>query len=128
MKVHRVPADGGTNDTVQTSGMARTATICKTTVGAEMIWMGRTVMAPQAVSGAHHHGDNETAIFVVSGTPEFIYWEGEREVHVPTTSGDFVFIPPHVPHIESNAHSDQEAVVVISRSSQQGIVQNVERP
>lgn len=123
-----MPAGGGTGDTAQTSGMARTAAICNTTVGADVIWMGRTVMSPRAVSGTHHHGKNETAIFVVSGTPEFIYWEGDQEVHVPTSAGDFVFIPPHVAHIESNANSDEEAVVVIARSSQEGIVENVDRP
>ncbi len=124
-KVHHVPADGGTTDTAQTSGMKRTATITDATVGAETIWMGRTVMAPRAVSGKHHHGENETAIYVVSGSPEFIYWEGGGEIRVATQPGDFVFIPPHVPHIESNAHSDEEAVVVIARSSQVGIVENL---
>lgn len=124
-KVHHVPAGGGTADTAQTSGMSRTATICESTVGAGTIWMGKTVMAPHAVSGRHHHGENETAIYVVSGNPEFIYWEDGGEVRVATEPGDFVFVPPHVPHIESNAHSDEAAIVVIARSSQEGIVVNL---
>jgi uncharacterized RmlC-like cupin family protein len=121
-----VPAGGGTSDTAKTSGMDRKATICETTVGAHGIWMGEVRMAPGAVSGAHHHGLNESAIYVMSGSPEFIYREGPKEVRIRTKPGDYVFVPPFVPHIESNAHSDVEAVVIIARSSQEGIVENLD--
>jgi uncharacterized RmlC-like cupin family protein len=121
-----VPAGGGTSGTAQTSGMERKATICETTVGAHGIWMGEVRMAPGAVSGAHHHGLNESAIYVMSGSPEFIYLDGSKEVRIRTKPGDYVFVPPFVPHIESNAHSDVEAVVIIARSSQEGIVENLD--
>jgi uncharacterized RmlC-like cupin family protein len=121
-----VPAGGGTNSTAQTAGMDRKATICESTVGAQGIWMGEVRMAPGAVSGAHHHGTNESAIYVMSGSPEFIYQDGAKEVRIRTKPGDYVFVPPFVHHIESNAHSDVEAVVIIARSSQEGIVENLD--
>jgi uncharacterized RmlC-like cupin family protein len=123
--LHHVPAGSGTGSTPQTSGMERTAAISETTVGAQGIWMGEVRMAPGAVSGAHHHGVNESAIYVVAGSPEFIYQDGSQEVRIRTNPGDYVFVPPFVPHIESNAHSDVEAVVIIARSSQEGIVENL---
>jgi len=124
--LHHVPAGGGIDSTAQTYGMSRKATICESTVGAQGIWMGEARMAPGTVSGAHHHGLNESAIYVLAGSPEFIYQDGAREVRIRTKPGDYVFVPPFVPHIESNAHSDLEAVVIIARSSQEGIVENLD--
>src|SRR5260370_1098250 len=59
--------------TAQTSGMARAAAISGDLVGARSLWMGRTVLGPAVSSGDHHHGESETGIFVVSGTPVFVY-------------------------------------------------------
>ena len=111
--------------TAQTEGMVRTAAISGERAGSSAIWMGVTRVAPGAASGAHHHGESETGIYVVSGHPVFIYREGEREVRLEAAPGDFVFVPPHVPHIESNAGSSEEAVVVIARSTQEAIVVNL---
>jgi uncharacterized RmlC-like cupin family protein len=106
--------------------MARVAAISGDLVGAERIWMGVTTVAPRAASGPHHHGHSETGIYVVSGRPVFIYREDEREVRLETKPGDFVYVPPRVPHVESNADSDEEAVVVIARSTQEAIVENLD--
>ncbi|GLW64069.1 hypothetical protein Arub01_23130 [Actinomadura rubrobrunea] len=72
---------------------------------------------------------------MVSGHPVFVFAEGDREVRVETEPGDYVFVPPYVPHREENPSPDEEAVVVIARSTQEGIVVNlpslwaeVERP
>jgi uncharacterized RmlC-like cupin family protein len=112
-------------DTVQTSGMTRFAAISGTSAGSEKLWMGQTHVAPGAKSGDHHHGDAETAIYVVSGTPAFVFAEGDAEVRLETKPGDYIFVPPHVPHREENPGA-AEAVVVIARSSQEGIVVNLE--
>lgn len=106
--------------------MLRTAAISGERVGSSAIWMGVTRVAPGATSGPHHHGHSETGIYVVSGNPVFIYRDGDRDVRLETSPGDFVFVPPHVPHIESNADSTEEAVVVIARSTQEAIVVNLE--
>jgi len=88
--------------------------------------MGETHVAPRAVSGPHHHGESETGIYILSGTPEFIYSDNGQEVRLRTKPGDYIYVPPFVHHIESNAHSDEEAVVVIARTTQEAIVENLE--
>jgi uncharacterized RmlC-like cupin family protein len=102
------------------------AAVSGDTVGSRATWMGETHMAPRATSGPHHHGTSETGIYIVSGHPEFIYKEGDREVRLRTKPGDYIYIPPSVHHIESNAHSDDEAVVVIARTTQEAIVENLD--
>jgi uncharacterized RmlC-like cupin family protein len=77
------------------------------------------------VSAAHHHGHSETGIYVVSGTPAFVYLDDDREVRLQAGPGDYVFVPPFVPHREENPSPDQDAVVVIARSTQEAIVVNL---
>ena len=124
--LHHVRGDDLSVSTAQTSGMTRVAAISGDLCGSRALWMGRTHVAPHAVSAPHHHGHSETAIFVVSGTPEFLYRDDEgREVRLRTKPGDYVYVPPMVPHVESNEHSDVEAVVVIARTTQEAIVENL---
>ena len=113
------------DETAQTAGMRRRAAVSASMTGASALWMGETVVAPGTASGPHHHGASETAIFVVSGRPEFHYRAGGRIERIATEPGDFVFVPPHVPHVEANPH-DEEAVVVIARSTQEAIVENLD--
>jgi uncharacterized RmlC-like cupin family protein len=124
--LRRVTTEDATADTAQTYGMLRRAGICESTVGASKIWMGETHMAPGVVSGAHHHGENETSIYVLSGNPVFIHMVGGVEERIATKPGDYVYVPPFVPHIESNEHGAEEAVVIIARSSQESIVENLD--
>jgi uncharacterized RmlC-like cupin family protein len=123
------------SDTAQTSGMRRFEAISGKTVGSRRLWMGRTHVGPQTSSGDHHHGEAETAIYVVSGHPVFVFADGENEIRLETGPGDYIFVPPYAPHREENPSPDEEAVVVIARSTQAGIVVNlpslwapVERP
>ena len=124
-RLHHVPAGACTGGTAQTPGMSRFAAISGDAVGARALWMGRTHVAPRAASGPHHHGHSETGIFVVSGTPSFVYRDGDREVRVRTAPGDFVYVPPFVPHVETNEDSGEEAIVVIARTTQEAIVVNL---
>ncbi|HEY6499670.1 MAG TPA: cupin domain-containing protein [Streptosporangiaceae bacterium] len=113
--------------TAQTTGMQRSAAISGDLVGARELWMGRTVVRPGASSGDHHHGESETGIYVVSGHPVFVFRDpGSGEItRLETNPGDYVWVPPHVPHREENPSPDTEAVVVIARSTQEAIVVNV---
>ena len=113
-----------TGDTRQTSGMTRLEAISGKTVGSAKVWMGQTHVAPHTNSGDHHHGAAETAIYVVSGHPVFVFPDGDEEIRVETEPGDYVFVPPYAPHREENPTGD-DAVVVIARSSQDGIVVNL---
>ena len=112
-------------DTRQTSGMTRLEAISGKTVGSDKLWMGQTHVAPATASGDHHHGDAETAIYVQSGHPVFVFADGDQEVRLEAEPGDYIFVPPFAPHREENPGPD-EAVVVIARSSQEGIVVNLE--
>jgi uncharacterized RmlC-like cupin family protein len=122
--LRHVRADQLSQDTGQTGGMTRREAISAQTVGAQRLWMGQTHVAPHTASGDHHHGDSETAIHVLSGHPVFVFAEGGEEVRLATRPGDYVFVPPFTPHREENPH-DEEAVVVIARSSQEAIVVNL---
>jgi uncharacterized RmlC-like cupin family protein len=114
-------------DTAQTPGMTRLAAISNATVGAERLWMGQTQVGPATRSGDHHHGEAETAIYVVSGSPEFVFLDEHTgaETRVRAGAGDYVFVPPYTPHREENNDPAQEAVVVIARSTQEAIVINL---
>ena len=112
-------------DTAQTEGMRRTAAVATGTVGSRSIWMGITDVDPGVASGAHHHGHSETGIYVVEGRPTFTFRDGDELVEIQTEPGDFVYVPPFVPHIESNTGSEP-ARVVIARSTDEAIVENLE--
>lgn len=128
-RLHHVTPAVLSPETAQSAGMHRLAAISGASVGSQKLWMGQTHVAPRLASANHHHGDSETAIYVVSGTPEFVFLEGDgddaREVRIRTQAGDYVFVPPFVPHREENPDPEVEAVVVIARSTQEAIVVNL---
>jgi uncharacterized RmlC-like cupin family protein len=114
--------------TAQTSGMIRSAAISGELTGARSLWMGRTELPPGVSSGDHHHGASETGIYVVAGAPVFVCRDlatGEL-IRLETKPGDYVWVPPHVPHREENPSPDEVAVVVIARSTQEAIVVNLD--
>jgi uncharacterized RmlC-like cupin family protein len=123
--LHQIAHEALSSDTLQTPGMRRLEAVSGKTVGSDKLWMGETHVAPATKSGDHHHGEAETAIYVVSGHPVFVFAEGESEVRLETKPGDYIFVPPYVPHREENPASDEPAVVVIARSTQEGIVVNL---
>jgi uncharacterized RmlC-like cupin family protein len=130
-KLHHIAPSGLVSDTTQTSGMRRMEAISGKTVGSENLWMGQTHVAAETKSGNHHHGHSETAIYVTQGHPVFVFYEpgadGEEghEVRITTSPGDYVFVPPWVPHREENPDPDEEAIVVIARTTQEAIVVNL---
>lgn len=128
-RLHHVAPSGLVDQTTQTSGMRRAEAISGKTVGSHSLWMGQTHVPGATASGNHHHGASETAIYVVSGTPVFVFvdLDGEEpvETRIQTAPGDYVFVPPFVPHREENPDPDVEAVVVIARNTQEAIVVNL---
>jgi uncharacterized RmlC-like cupin family protein len=89
--------------------------------------MGETRLAPGIRSANHHHGHSETGIYVTSGRPVFVVSDGAGgERRLETSPGDYVFVPPFVPHREENPSIDEEAVVVIARTTQEAIVVNLD--
>lgn len=127
--LRHVAPSGLIGDTTQTAGMRRREAISGKTVGARSLWMGQTHVPAATASANHHHGASETAIYVVSGHPLFVFLDvdGEEpvETRIQTGPGDYVFVPPYVPHREENPDSSEEAVVVIARTTQEAIVVNL---
>jgi len=114
-------------DTAQTGGMRRAAAISGPLCGAQALWMGRTIVPAGTSSGDHHHGSSETGIYVVSGNPVFVFRDPATDavVRLETSPGDYVWVPPDVPHREENPSPHTDAVVVIARSTQEAIVVDV---
>ena len=134
-KVHGVkviPGDQLDPNTAQTPGMDRAAAINFARVGAQKIWAGTVKIHPNAKSGAHHHGHLESVIYVLKGRAR-MRW-GERLEYVAEAGpGDFIFVPPYVPHQEINASTDETLECVLVRSDNEAVVVNldiepVERP
>lgn len=113
--------------TAQTPGMRREAGISAGTAGSEGLWMGTAVNEPGASSGAHHHGQNESGIYVLRGRVRF-RWGERLENVVDTEPGDFVFVPPYEVHLEENLDPENEAELLLARNSQEAIVVNVPDP
>ena len=113
-------------DTAQTPGMTRFEAISGAACGSSAIWMGETRVAPGTCSANHHHGHSETGIYVVSGHPVFVVADAGGERRLETSPGDYVYVPPFVPHREENPSSDEEAIVVIARTTQEAIAVNLE--
>ncbi len=111
-------------NTPQTPGMQRLAAVSQQLAGSVGIWAGVTVVAPHVASGKHHHGELETVIYVVSGHGQ-IRWGDNLEFSESVEPGDFIYVPPFVPHQEINP-SDAPSRWVIVRNSQEPVVVNLE--
>jgi uncharacterized RmlC-like cupin family protein len=109
----------------QSSGMQRLEAISGRSAGSSALWMGESRVAAGARSADHHHGESESALFIVSGHPEFVFLEDGVERRIRTQPGDYVYVPPFVPHREENPATDEDAVVVLARSTQEAIVVNL---
>ncbi len=113
------------SNTPQTPGMQRVAAVSRELAGSVGIWAGVTVVAPDTASGIHHHGEIETVIYVVSGHGR-IRWGDHMEFEEDVAPGDFIYVPPFVPHQEINPSPDTPSQWVIVRNSQEPIVVNLE--
>ena len=122
-----VQASELTLDPVQTPGMSRYAGIAAHTVGAEKLWVGYVTLAPGVRSGAHHHGDCESAIYIIKGHARFRFGPS-LDRSISASAGDFVYVPPRAIHQEINL-SDTEAIeMIVTRDKQENVTINVELP
>jgi uncharacterized RmlC-like cupin family protein len=112
-------------NTPQTPGMSRAAAITAATAGAQKLWAGTVVVQPNAKTGAHHHGELETVLYIVKGRARF-RWGEKLEFVDEAGPGDFIFVPPFVPHQEINARPDEPVEAVVVRSGQDPIVVNLD--
>jgi uncharacterized RmlC-like cupin family protein len=122
--VRVIPGDGLDANTPQTPGMFRPAAIDHARVGAQRIWAGTVRIDPNAKTGVHHHGALESVIYVIRGRAR-MRW-GERLEYVAEAGpGDFIYVPPYVPHQEINADPDNPLECVLVRSDNEAVVVNI---
>ncbi len=96
-------------------------------VGARKLSVGTVSTDPGAETGAHHHGELETAVYVVRGRAR-MRWGERLEFVAEAGPGDFIFVPPYVPHQETNANEDEQLEIVILRSGEKSIFVNLDIP
>jgi uncharacterized RmlC-like cupin family protein len=123
--VHVVHADELDTNTAQTLGMNRAAAITAARHGAQFLWAGTVDIHAGAATGAHHHGPVESVIYVVRGRAR-MRWGDRLEFVAEAGPGDFIHVPPYVPHQEINASADETLSCVLVRSGQEPIVVNLD--
>jgi uncharacterized RmlC-like cupin family protein len=111
--------------TAQTLGMQRRAAVTTERTGATGLWAGTVTIEARAKTGAHHHGDLESVIYVVSGIAR-LRWGERLEYVAEAAPGDFIYVPPYVPHQEINASEELKLHCVLARSGQTGLVVNLD--
>ena len=125
--VRVIPGNNLDPNTAQTPGMDRKAAINAARVGAQKIWAGTVAIHPNAKTGAHHHGALESVIYVVRGRAR-MRWGEHLEFTAEAGPGDFIYVPPYVPHQEINARDDDPLSCVLVRSGQEPVVVNLDLP
>ena len=123
--VRVIKGDQLDTNTAQTPGMNRAAAINLARVGAQKIWAGTVNIHANAKTGAHHHGALESVIYVVRGVAR-MRWGERLEFVAEADAGDFIFVPPYVPHQEINRSSDAPLECVLVRSDNEAVVVNLD--
>jgi len=123
--VRVVPGDRLDADTAQTPGMTRAAAITHARMGARTLWAGTVRIHAGAKTGAHHHGDLESVIYVVRGRAR-MRWGEALEFVAEAGPGDFIYVPPFVPHQEINASDDETLECVLVRGGGEAVVVNLD--
>ncbi|MBN8279334.1 MAG: cupin domain-containing protein [Gammaproteobacteria bacterium] len=122
--VRVVPAGALDPNTAQTPGMDRRAAISHARVGANRLWAGTVHIHPDAKTGPHHHGPLESVIYVIRGRAR-MRWGERLEFTAEAGPGDFIYVPPFVPHQEINASPTETLECVLVRSDGEAVVVNL---
>ena len=123
--VRVIPGNQLDPNTAQTPGMNRAAAINHARVGAQKIWAGTVTIHPNAKTGAHHHGHVESVIYIVRGRAR-MRWGEQLEFTAEAGPGDFIYVPPYVPHQEINADPGEPLECVLVRSDGQAVAINLD--
>src|ERR1700736_4460077 len=123
--VRVIPGNQLDSNVPSTAGMDRKAAINFARAGAQKLWAGTVTIKPDAKTGAHHHGHLESIIYVVKGKAR-MRWGGHLEFTAEANPGDFIFVPPYVPHQEINASPDEPLECVLVRSDGEAVAINLD--
>ena len=100
-----VPGTESPEATLQTPGMTRRPAIHNDSVGASKIWFGTVTCEPNFKGPPHHHGEAETAAYVITGHIR-VYYGDNLEEYVEAGPGDYLFVPANTWHIEENPYDE----------------------
>jgi uncharacterized RmlC-like cupin family protein len=123
--VRVIPGGSLDSNTAQTPGMSRAAAINFARVGAQKIWAGTVTIDANAKTGAHHHGPLESVIYIVRGQAR-MRWGDKLQFTAEAGPGDFIYVPPYVPHQEINASTNERLECVLVRSDNEAVVVNLD--
>ncbi|HMU93197.1 MAG TPA: cupin domain-containing protein [Anaerolineales bacterium] len=85
------------------------------TAGTKHLCMHLVIIPPGGRAVAHYHNGYETTIYIIKGRAETRY--GEKLEHSSINeAGDFLFIPPNLPHQPINLSETEEVVAVVARN------------
>jgi len=110
--------------TAQTPGSARVAAVSAKAGIESPMWAGLFFVEPGARTGIHHHGEQDTVIYVLSGS-SYVRWGDRGEFNATLYAGDFAFVPAWLPHQEINPSGGTSFQWVVVRSTPEPIVVNL---
>ena len=122
--VRVVPPAEQSVETLQTSGSLRRSAISAMQRIVSSMWAGIFVVEPSAKTGIHHHGEQETIVYVLEGEA-LVRWGHLGEYSATVSAGDFLQVPSWLPHQELNRSSDRPFRWVVVRSTPEPIVVNL---
>lgn len=108
------------------SGPATPGMIRETAIDTDQMWAGFVTTAPGMTSGWHHHGEYESAIYVMSGAMRMEFGPGGTD-RLDAGPGDFLYVPPGAIHREGNPGLDEAHIVVVRSGSGTAVI-NVDGP
>jgi len=112
------------SETWQTPGSLRMAAIAAVNGIVSSLWAGIFVVEPSAKTGIHHHGEQDTVVYVLEGEA-CVRWGTFGEHSATVGAGDFLHVPSWLPHQELNPSREHPFRWVVVRSTPEPIVVNL---
>ena len=108
-------------NTAQSGGLKLMTGVGPQHTPATKIWFGNASNPPGFRSLPHHHGEAETGAYLLSGRAR-IYFGRDYQEYVEMSEGDFMFVPPFIPHLEANMSTTEELWWLACRSPENIVV------
>ena len=112
------------SETQQTPGSLRMSAIAAMHGIVSSLWAGIFVVEPLAKTGIHHHGEQDTIVYVLEGEA-CVRWGDLGEHSATVRTGDFLHVPSWLPHQEINPSKENSFRWVVVRSTPEPIVVNL---
>jgi len=108
-------------DTGQSGGAQRVSGVSVQHTPATRLWFGQVSNRPGYRSLPHHHGEAETGGYVLRGAGRIYFGAGYAE-WLDLRAGDWVFVPPYLPHVEANMSTTEELVWLTARTPENIVI------